>query len=110
MTKSKKEEGKKMGPDDAIDNLKKADKGLHDSVRKKNKPYQCPSCNFAVSIKSSLKRHIASVHEGKKPHKCSICNHYFAQKGQLKKHNDSVHEKKKPHQCPLCEKFFSRIY
>ena len=45
----------------------------------------CQVCNKAFTLKSNLKKHIASVHEGK-TFKCNICTSNFTQKSLKKAH------------------------
>ena len=91
-------------PHDFITNVPK----LHEG----KKPFFCIICNTSFSLKSSLKRHVASVHEGLK-FSCSLCGKTFGQLFRLNKHisvshgNMSVvHEEKMSFSCINCNTTF----
>ena len=62
---------------------------------KEKKTFKCDICDYNFSLRTDMKRHMASVHEGVKPFKCDICDYSCSEKGSMKRHVASVHEGKK---------------
>ena len=73
-----------------------------------DKPFKCPSCDYACLFENSLTRHINAVHEEVRAHLCSHCGSRFTEKSYLKKHIAEVHDGMKTHLCLQCGKSFAR--
>ena len=76
-------------------------------VHEGNKPFQCSTCDYKCSSKSSLDKHVRCVHEKKKLHNCAICEKSFFTKVAVNRHTLAVHEKQKNFDCHLCNLSFS---
>ena len=48
-------------------------------------PLACPHCDYRVTQKGSLKRHLRR-HTGEKPFECAYCDYATANSGDLTKH------------------------
>ena len=71
------------------------------------KPYQCDICEKSFTMKSDLRRHVATVHNKERPFQCPQCSKTFGQSGSLKTHVSVVHNKES-FQCSKCSKTFTR--
>ncbi|MCL4147781.1 UNVERIFIED_CONTAM: hypothetical protein GTU68_026241, partial [Idotea baltica] len=64
------------------------------------KPYQCPFCPHASSLKENLKSHIISQHRGDE-YACCFCGKVFIAPAFLRRHI-RTHTGEKPFGCPHC--------
>ena len=64
------------------------------------KSNKCNQCNYASSLKSSLKRHF-KTHSGEKPNKCNQCDFASSEGGTLRRHL-KTHSGEKPNKCNQC--------
>ena len=79
------------------------------------KLFTCNSCEYSSSVRTNIRRHIASKHEGKKPKErkvqtirnnskgkklftCYICGHSSSLEINIKQHIERIHEDKKPNE------------
>ena len=57
----------------------------------KQNPYFCAACFIDYEEKNTFFVHILAHHEGKKPRKCKLCEYPLSSKHSLKKHMRIVH-------------------
>ena len=57
----------------------------------KQNPYFCATCFIDYEEKNPFFVHILTHHEGKKPHKCKLCEYPLSSKHSLKKHMRIIH-------------------
>ncbi|KAK4317229.1 hypothetical protein Pmani_011673 [Petrolisthes manimaculis] len=69
------------------------------------KPFKCPQCDRAFSLKGNLVQH-AKLHSGRKSYQCNDCNKLFLKKSYLDQHA-RIHSGERPHKCNQCDKAFS---
>ena len=78
----------------------------------KEKPHQCPKCDYECVERSKIKRHINSMHKHKvktpllrtpKTTCCRVCQQNFPSPSQLARHVQDRHSKEKLYSCPLCQ-------
>ena len=65
--------------------------------KKGEKSNKCNQCEYASSVKSSLRSHL-KTHNGEKPFKCNQCNFASSQTSNLKKHL-KTHSEEKSFKC-----------
>jgi len=70
------------------------------AVHKKEKPFNCPTCGYAASNRSTLKMHLR-LHTGEKPFSCEECSYTTADHNSLRRHKKR-HTGDKPYKCPYC--------
>ena len=65
------------------------------------KPYKCPKCEFAHTLKKGLDSHMKTVHPVESALKiCHICSYKTSTNQTLRNHIESVHEQIKNFSCP----------
>ena len=69
------------------------------NVREKSN--KCNQCNYASSLKSSLKRHL-KTHRGEKPNKCKQCDFASSRADNLRTHL-KTHIGEKSNKCNQCD-------
>ncbi|CAL8101935.1 unnamed protein product [Orchesella dallaii] len=90
------------------------------------KPFKCPKCEKAFSIKAKLENHMithdSSRFEGEPPHVCDFCGKGFYVLGTLYHHRRRTHlglqerykrpkeRMRRPCQCKICGKSFHSVY
>ena len=57
----------------------------------KQNPYFCATCFIDYEEKNTFFVHILTHHEGKKPRKCKLCEYPLSSKHSLKKHMRIIH-------------------
>ena len=70
--------------------------------------FTCNICSKALTLKSNLKRHIASAHSNES-YECALCRKPFQRKDCLRRHGSAVHDKTIELKCSKCEKTFARV-
>ena len=58
---------------------------------KKERKFQCDSCEYAASVTYLLDQHVKSVHDQIKDQKCEACRKEFSHVANLNVHIKSVH-------------------
>ena len=66
-----------------------------------DKSNRCNQCEYASSVKSSLKNHI-KIHSGEKPNKCNQCDYASSHASDLRKHL-KTHSGEKSNKCNQCD-------
>ena len=77
----------------------------HDeAVHLKLKDIKCPSCEFMMSTKASLRSHLLKKHNiSEQKFSCQLCGKKFISSSAMSVHNKSVHQKLKDVKCTHCE-------
>ena len=65
------------------------------------KPFICGTPNYNSSLKSIIKKHVASINKEKRTLKCEICDFTCRFKNSLRKHIASIHKEKDPIQSDI---------
>ena len=86
------------------------ERGKEKQLHERKKSSKCKLCDYIVSNKSSMNRHVATVHERKKTFTCDFCDCRSFYKSVITRHVAVVHDKIKPFHCKFCDYTSSRKY
>ena len=93
--------------DDFSERGVKVDNPLRNTDYDEEKSYKCNQCEYASSVKSSLRRHL-KTHSGEKSNKCSQCDYASSDASNLRTHL-KIHSGEKPNKCSQCDFASSHI-
>ena len=65
------------------------------------KSNKCNQCEYASSVKSSLRTHL-KIHSGEKSNRCNLCNYACSDPSALRTHL-KTHSGEKSNKCNQCE-------
>ena len=87
--------------EDFIESVINVNIPLTNTNNDREKLNKCNQCEYASSVKSSLRRHL-KIHSGEKSNKCNQCEFASAQAGTLKNHL-KTHSGEKSNKCYQCD-------
>ncbi|XP_012273695.1 zinc finger protein 287-like [Orussus abietinus] len=96
--------------DDDMDNENRANDGIDDRKKEKNRPHQCALCPKAFAQPQSLANHVERhkrVKDTQKRFLCEVCSKCFAQSSSLVAHM-RTHTGVKPYVCNICSRAFTK--
>ena len=64
--------------------------------------FSCPSCEYKIYKRGSMKSHLLQVHSSERPFKCDECTYSCKTKSRMKLHKQYVHTDLCPFKCQNC--------